>query len=336
MKFVSPLNEATRKALRAILHDDILPQRRARAHAVLLSAQGYRLEQLAEIFDRDRDTVSVWLTNWEEHAFDGLQDAPKSGRPRKTSLKQDKQILRIVEQHPQQARAAQAKLKKKNGLSLSVRTVQRRLKEAGYVFKRIALRPAKRPEAQEYARAKKRLRILRQRDKRGEIVLYSSDAAGFTLGAIQPCAWQHPTKPLWIAKHGDRRRLNVMGFFNKNLPFHCMVFEQTMDSRCVIAAIDDLLKHRTGTTPIVLTLDNASIHHSDEMLEAQEQWRREGLTIEFLPPYSPELNPIEIVWKNIKYQWLPLKAFYSFASLRRELYLVLNGVGTKYLISFVK
>lgn len=113
MKFVSPLNEATRKALRAILHDDILPQRRARAHAVLLSAQGYRLEQLAEIFDRNRDTVSTWLTNWEEYAFDGLNDEERSGRPRKTTAKEDRQILRTVEKHPQQVRVAQAELQKK-------------------------------------------------------------------------------------------------------------------------------------------------------------------------------------------------------------------------------
>ena len=336
MKFVSPLNEATAKALWTIARGTTSAQRRERAHAVLLSNKRYDLTNLAEIFNRDRDTVSVWLTNWEEHAFDGLDDDARSGRPRKTSVQQDRQIVRTVEQHPQHVQMARAKLQKKNSLTLSSRTIQRRLKEAGYVFKRIVKRPARRPDPKHYARSKRRLAALRRLDKRGEILMYSGDAAGFSLSAVQPYAWQHREHPLWISAEKHGQRLNVMGFYHKNLPFQCTVFEKSMDTWCVIASIDDLLKHRKGKIPIVITLDNASIHHTEDMREAQERWKRVGLTIEFLPPYSPELNPIEIVWRMLKYLWLPLKAWYSFDSLRRELFLVLNGIGSEYQISFVK
>lgn len=215
-------------------------------------------------------------------------------------------------------------------MTLSQRTIQRRLEEHGYTFKRIVKRPARCPDPKEYERAKQRLRVLRARDKRGEIMLYSGDAAGFRLSSVQPYAWQHPNRPLWIGAGEHGKSLNVMGFYRKNTPFQCTVFEKTLDTSCVIAAVNDLLRHRTGTTPIVVTLDNASIHHTDEMLEAQERWRRQGLTIEFLPPYSPQLNPIEIIWRKVKYLWLPLKAWYSFAALRRELFIVLNDIGSKY------
>lgn len=43
------------------------------------SDRHYTIDQLADIFDADRDTISIWLTNWEEHAFDGLSDARSSG-----------------------------------------------------------------------------------------------------------------------------------------------------------------------------------------------------------------------------------------------------------------
>ena len=102
MKFVTPLNEATRKQLRVIYHDDASFKRRLRAHAVLLSDRRYKIDQLADILEADRDTVSIWLTNWEEHAFDGLSDAARPGRPRKTSAKEDAMILRSVKRHPQQ------------------------------------------------------------------------------------------------------------------------------------------------------------------------------------------------------------------------------------------
>jgi transposase len=113
MKFVTPLNEATRKELERINHDDPSYKRRIRAQAILLNNRGYRLDALADIFAVDRDTVSQWLTNWEEHAFDGLSDAPRLGRPRKTSAEEDTLLLHEVRQHPQQISVAIGELKKK-------------------------------------------------------------------------------------------------------------------------------------------------------------------------------------------------------------------------------
>ena len=49
----------------------------------MLSAKGFALEQLADIFSVDRDTVSGWLDAWQERGLDGLTDAPKPGRRRK-------------------------------------------------------------------------------------------------------------------------------------------------------------------------------------------------------------------------------------------------------------
>ena len=44
-------------------------------------------------------------------------------------------------------------------------------------------------------------------------------------------------------------------------------------------------------------MDNASIHKSDETIKLIEQ---ANCKILFLPPYSPDLNPIEKVWARIK------------------------------------
>lgn len=70
------------------------------------------------------------------------------------------------------------------------------------------------------------------------------------------------------------------------------------------------------------------------MYEAQERWRKKNVFLEYLTPYSLQLNRIEILWRRVKYQWLPLEAFQSMKSLRHHLYAVLNGIGTKYQIIF--
>lgn len=47
----------------------------------------------------------------------------------------------------------------------------------------------------------------------------------------------------------------------------------------------------------VLVMDNARIHHGDEILELANRF---GVWIEYLPPYSPDLNPIEEAFSQVK------------------------------------
>lgn len=54
---------------------------RDRAHALVLSSQGKKIKELALIFDVDRDTVSSWFDRWESGSYEGLADAPHTGRP---------------------------------------------------------------------------------------------------------------------------------------------------------------------------------------------------------------------------------------------------------------
>ncbi len=57
-----------------------------------------------------------------------------------------------------------------------------------------------------------------------------------------------------------------------------------------------LLRHRRRGRKIIVILDNARWHHA-KMLAPWLKKHRLVLTLDFLPPYSPEFNPIERVWK---------------------------------------
>jgi transposase len=62
------------------------------------------------------------------------------------------------------------------------------------------------------------------------------------------------------------------------------------------AFLRTLLRHRSPTRRLVVVLDNARYHHAT-LLRPYLTERRQVLSLSFLPPYSPELNPIERVWK---------------------------------------
>lgn len=65
-----------------------------------------------------------------------------------------------------------------------------------------------------------------------------------------------------------------------------------------------------------------------------DEWEAKGLFIKWLPAYSPKLNIIEILWKFIKYNWLPFSAYASFKQLVIEVEEILSQIGEQYRIQF--
>jgi len=59
-----------------------------------------------------------------------------------------------------------------------------------------------------------------------------------------------------------------------------------------------------------------------------QEWKEKDVLIFFLPTFSPELNLIEILWRRIKYNWIPLDAYLCFQNLKECLSFVLNNFGT--------
>ena len=80
--------------------------------------------------------------------------------------------------------------------------------------------------------------------------------------------------------------------------------------------------------PTVVVMDNASIHTSEAFQEEILKWEKQGLSIFYLPEYSPELNLIEILWRFMKYEWIEFWAYTSFAHLVQYVEEVIKGSST--------
>ena len=106
-----------------------------------------------------------------------------------------------------------------------------------------------------------------------------------------------------------------------------------VDSEEVIKHFDQFAKEIRKPTTVVL--DNASIHTSKKFKERIKEWEATGLTLFYLPPYSPQLNPIEQLWKFMKYYWIEFDAYKSAKHMRDSVEKVLIGYGADYEINFV-
>ena len=66
-----------------------------------------------------------------------------------------------------------------------------------------------------------------------------------------------------------------------------------------------------------------------------EIWESKGLKIFYLPPYSPHLNPIEQLWKFMKYYWIEFDAYKSAKHMLNYVEKVIIGYGNDYVVNFV-
>jgi hypothetical protein len=82
---------------------------------------------------------------------------------------------------------------------------------------------------------------------------------------------------------------------------HTSMFEQSIHTGVVVACFETFC--RTITKKTVVVVDNASIQRSEALEDRVPYWKQHGLLIKYLPPYSPALNLIEILWRRIKYDW---------------------------------
>jgi len=66
----------------------------------------------------------------------------------------------------------------------------------------------------------------------------------------------------------------------------------------------------------VVVLDNAGLHTSKVIRQARRSLASSGIYVYFLPPYSPELNEIEPVFRQVKYQEIPERSHMTRIGLR--------------------
>lgn len=129
------------------------------------------------------------------------------------------------------------------------------------------------------------------------------------------------------------KNLNVLRFLNVNKQkVFASVTSDKVDSEVVIKHFDLFVNEITKPTTVVI--DNASIHTSTKFKNRAKEWEAAGLTIFYLPPYSPQLNPIEILWKFMKYYWIELDAYKSAQNMQKYVEKILIGYGTDYEINF--
>ena len=126
--------------------------------------------------------------------------------------------------------------------------------------------------------------------------------------------------------------LNCFALINRDNDLYFKTTTQSIDSDFILEQFEKL-SHRISKETVVV-LDNARPHTAKLIQARRPVWERRGLTLFYLPPYSPHLNIAEILWRKLKYEWLEPLDYLSFEHLAYAVRLALAAVGTQLNINF--
>lgn len=146
-------------------------------------------------------------------------------------------------------------------------------------------------------------------------------------------AWAKRGADLRVPAPGQAKKVAMMGALDhlgRRLVVHTSKTKRSADFIALLQRLDGLYGPRPGLpiTPVVMVLDNGPIHVSKATtaaLGARAHW----LTVEWLPKYAPELNDIELVWRDLKAHHLAHQTFTHADDLDRTIHAAVTTLNTE-------
>jgi len=149
------------------------------------------------------------------------------------------------------------------------------------------------------------------------------DAAHFVFGTFLCCLWS--VARIFIRAASGRQRFNVLGAWNAVTHQLIAVTNTTVVNTATMCELLGKIAALGLTGPITLVLDNARYQRNAVVQALASQL---GITLVFLPSYSPNLNLIERLWKFIKRRALYGRYHPTFAEFRAAIEETLDGLPT--------
>lgn len=146
--------------------------------------------------------------------------------------------------------------------------------------------------------------------------LFYLDESGFSPSLPTGYSWCLPRQRKRVRyEYPQGRRVNALATYEPSARrLDAVPFERTLTSDDLLTYLRERLP--AADVPRVVVLDNAGMHTSKVVKAARPVLAKAGIYLYYLPPYSPELNRIETVFKQVKHHDMPTRSFTTRADLR--------------------
>lgn len=275
-------------------HDQALVQRRL--HCVYLKArEGLSNEQIGRCMGVHANQVGKYIRLYKQEGIAALSATGYGTNRSALEGHADLLVKDFIARPPLSLAEARHRIIELTGIERDISRIEAFLKRHGFMYRKCGYVPGKANPEKQQQWLEESFQSELEAAQRGEKVLLFVDAAHFVLS--QFCCMMWCVRRLFLRSGAGRNRINVLGALNAVSQQITTLINTSYINAEVIQEFLLQLRKEYPLLPITIVLDNARYQHCKAVIAFAE---RLHIKLLFLPPYSPNLNIIERLWKFAK------------------------------------
>ena len=306
-----------------------------RIHAVILLGSDRTLNHVKENLFIDDETLRAYVNTYKEEGIAGLLNSKHSGKECLLSDEQQEILRHELDNNIHlTVNSVISFVKRTFQIEYSESGMRDLLHRLGYVYKKPKLVPGN-PDIDEQEEFVKYYEEFME-NKGENVEVFFMDAVHPEHNTMAAYGWIKKGESRELKTNSGRQRLNLHGAINAETHEITVIESDKVNSESTIDLLETIRQKYFLASVIYVILDNAKYHYSKEVREYLEG---KNIKLAFLPPYSPNLNLIEGVWKffkknvlynkyykNLKdFRKACIKFFKSFSTYTEEISAIMNA-----------
>jgi len=286
-----------------------------RIKSILALDKGHSFEEIAEWLMIDDTSVRRWHEQYNAMGIEELmRDDYQGSAPYLKKKQQDKLVAYLERNICLSAKEVCHYVKEQYAVEYTVKGITHLLHRMGFVYKKPKHLPSKADrEAQEefigqYEELKK---MKRAKDK-----IYFMDGTHPMHNSQLAYGWIKKGEEKFVKANTGRERLNINGAYNMEEHRVIVREDESINAQSTVALLEQMLVQQP-TGKLYIILDNARYYHSQIVHDFLSKNKR--IQFIYLPPYSPNLNIIERLWKFMKKKITYDKYYEKFSVFRQKI-----------------
>lgn len=281
-----------------------------RKQTIILFKKGMKRKDIAVVVGVTPYTVGQWIKAWKQGGQVALKVQPK-GRPigsgRKLLPHEERELQKdIIDKCPDQLklsfalwtrRAVQQLIKQKYNVDFTLQGVGKYLKKWGFSPQKPIRRAYERSEAKVQEWLSKEYPAIAQKAQKENAEIHWGDETGLRSDDVNGRSYSLKGKTPVQKVSAKLEKVNMISSVTNRGDMRFMFYKENMTSQLLIKFLKRLI--RSSNKKVILILDNLRVHHSKLVQEFLAE-HKAFIEIFYLPSYSPDLNPDEILNGDLK------------------------------------
>lgn len=283
-----------------------------RIKSILLRDEGWSVTKIAQALRLSNDTVSRYLSGY---IISRSVDSNYRGSTEKLSGSQSVELIAHLQENLYtKAIDILAYVKEAYGVEYTVTGLTHWLKRHDFSYKLTTGRPAK-ADSEKQKEFLNAYEELKQKTPENEPILFM-DAVHPTMATKPGRGWIKKGIEKIILTSASRTRIDIVGAIELSSMQVVHAEYETVNAASVIHLFEKIKSAYAGAPKIHIILDQSGYHRSDEL---KQYAANNHVELHFLPPYSPNLNPIERLWKVMNERARNNRFFRSAKEFREQI-----------------